>query len=105
MSTQDDRSPTPPSPPSPPRPPDDASTTPSTPSTPFDPDTLPPHLRAKLDRISGIRWRMLASIDRRRTARLAAEAEAARAAPQNDEAAGAADSQRSATRPARGMPV
>ncbi len=99
MSTQDDRSPTPPIPPSPP---DDAS---PTPSTPFDPDTLPPHLRAKLDRISAIRWRMLASIDRRRTARLAAEAEAARTAQQNDEAAGAADSQRSATRSARGMPV
>jgi len=99
MSTQDDRSP---SPPSPPGPPDDASTTPS---TPFDPDTLPPHLRAKLDRISTIRWRILEIIDRRRTARLAAEAEAARAAQQNDEAAGAADSQRSATRPARGMPV
>jgi len=93
MSTQDDQ---------PASETDDAS---PTPSTPFDPDTLPPHLRAKLDRISGIRWRMLASIDRRRTARLAAEAEAARAAPQNDEAAGAADSQRSATRPARGMPV
>lgn len=94
MSTQDDRSPTPPSTP------DDASptpSTPSTPSTPFDPDTLPPHLRAKLDRISAIRWRMLDIIDRRRTERLAAEAEAARAAPQNDEAAGAADSQRSAT--------
>ncbi len=93
MSTQDDQ---------PASEPDDVSTTPS---TPFDPDTLPPHLRAKLDRISAIRWRMLASIDRRRTARLTAEAEAARAAPQNDEAAGAADSQRSATRPARGMPV
>jgi len=26
---------------------------------PFDPDTLPPHLRAKLDRISAIRMRML----------------------------------------------
>jgi len=79
MSTHNDRSPSPPSPP------DDASTTPSTPSTPstpFDPDTLPPHLRAKLDRISAIRWRMLESIDRRRTARLAAEAEAARAAQQ-----------------------
>jgi len=102
MSTQDDRSPTPPSTP------DDASTTPSTPSTPstpFDPDTLPPHLRAKLDRISAIRWRILAIIDEARTARLAAEAEAARAAQQNNEAAGAADSQRSATRPARGMPV
>jgi len=96
MSTQDDRSPTPPSTP------DDASTTPT---TPFDPDTLPPHLRAKLDRISAIRWRILEIIDRQRTARLAAEAEAARAAQQNDEAAGAADSQRSATRPARGMPV
>jgi len=96
MSTQDDRSPTPPSPPSPPRTPDDASTTPSTPSTPFDPDTLPPHLRAKLDRISGIRWRMLESIALHEE-QDAAEAEAARAAPQNDEAAGAADSQRSAT--------
>jgi len=88
MSTQDDRSPTPPSTP------DDAS---PTPSTPFDPDTLPPPLRAKLDRISAIRWRILEIIDRQRAARLAAEAEAARAAPQNDEAAGAADSQRSAT--------
>jgi len=96
MSTQNDRSSTPP------RTPDDASTTPS---TPFDPDTLPPHLRAKLDRISAIRWRILEIIDWQRAARLAAEAEAARAAPQNDEAAGAADSQRSATRPARGMPV
>ena len=44
---------------------------------PFDPDTLPPHLRAKLDRISAIRWRMLAIIERRRTVRLAAEAAAA----------------------------
>jgi hypothetical protein len=91
MSTQHDRSPTPP------RTPDDASPTPSTPSTPFDPDTLPPPLRAKLDRISAIRWRILEIIDRQRAARLAAEAEAARAAKQNDEAAGAADSQRSAT--------
>ena len=51
-------------------PPDDAA------ATPFNPDDLPPHLRAKLDRISAIRWRMLEIIDRRRTARLAAEAQA-----------------------------
>lgn len=56
-------------------------------STPFDPDTLPPHLRAKLDRISAIRWRMLASIDRRRTARLAAETEAARTVEQQQKEA------------------
>ncbi len=100
MSTQDDRSPTPPSPPGTPN---DAS---PTPSTPFDPDTLPSHLRAKLDRISGIRWRMLESIALHEEQDAAgAEAEAARAAQQNNEAAGAADSQRSATRPARGMPV
>jgi len=77
MSTQDDRSPTPP------RTPDDAATTPSTPSTPFDPDTLPPHLRAKLDRISAIRWRILASIDEARTVRLAAEAAEVEAAAED----------------------
>ncbi len=43
-------------------------------SAPFDPNTLPPHLRAKLDRISAIRWRILEIIDRQRAARLAAEA-------------------------------
>jgi len=31
---------------------------------PFDPDTLPPHLRATLDRISDIRMRMLEVIER-----------------------------------------
>jgi len=46
---------------------------------PFDPDTLPPHLRATLDRISDIRMRMLEVIDRRRTERLAAEAAQAQA--------------------------
>ncbi len=61
-------------------------------SAPFDPDTLPPHLRAKLDRISAIRWRMLASIDRRRTARLAAEAEAARTVGQQQKETAASPS-------------
>jgi len=50
-------------------------------SAPFDPNTLPPHLRAKLDRISAIRWRMLESIASYE------EQDAARAAQQNDEAA------------------
>jgi len=38
--------------------------TPAQPAAPFDPDTLPPHLRATLDRISDIRMRMLEVIER-----------------------------------------
>jgi len=49
------------------------TTTPAQPAAPFDPDTLPPHLRAGLDEVSEICIEMLALIYARR----AAEAEQA----------------------------
>jgi len=62
------------------QPPITPTTTPAQPAAPFDPDTLPPHLRAGLDHLSDLRYEMMALIVRRRAEQVAQAAQAAQAA-------------------------
>ncbi len=55
------------------------TTTPAQPAAPFDPDTLPPHLRAGLDEVSEICMQLMIDLAAHRAAKAAAVAAAAHA--------------------------